>query len=116
MENNELDFYYNSDETKNFSPQFVANFLNDLYKIDPVAIIKLLKNKVPCNDQLALHPTVQCSVDELTGETLVGIVGVINGIVNKIDEDSWIATQWDEENNFCGFCVIHSDDFVKEEK
>ena len=54
------------------------DFLNELIKIDAPAIAALIANRVPCNKQLADHPTVQCTAQH--GGFSVGMLGIINGL------------------------------------
>ncbi len=53
-------------------------FLNKLIAIDKPAIAALLANRVPCNEHLAEHPTVQVSAQH--GGFHVGMFGIINGL------------------------------------
>ena len=71
----------------------LIEFLNSLVKLDPVAIGKLVEARVPCNEELAQHPTVQVSghgegeyssIPE--GEYRVGILGILNGYAGTIEE------------------------------
>lgn len=58
----------------------IVDFLNELIAIDPTAVALLLLNRVPCNSDLADHPTVQ--VDALPSGTgyRVGLLGILNGL------------------------------------
>jgi hypothetical protein len=67
-------------------------FLNSLVEIDPYAMTELLCIRVPCNEQLANHPSVQVA-GERSGATFiapntwrVGILGVLNGFCGTIDD------------------------------
>lgn len=51
------------------------SILNEAVYLDPEAMTKLLTNRVPCNEQLAEHPTIQVSQD-----CELGPLGLINGI------------------------------------
>ncbi len=52
-------------------------FLNELIGIDRPAVAALLLNRVPCNERLARHPTVQ--VMRRNGFQ-VGMLGILNGL------------------------------------
>ena len=52
--------------------------LNELNQLDPVFIGKLINSRIPCNDELADHPTVQAGVHE--GVSICGPLGVLNGL------------------------------------
>lgn len=56
--------------------------LNEAYAADPAAMHALIVNRVPCNQPLAYHPTVQVEANAVaSGESFaVGMLGVINGI------------------------------------
>lgn len=56
----------------------VITYLNELIAIDKPAIAALLANRVPCNEYLAEHPTVQVSAQH--GGYHVGMLGIINGM------------------------------------
>ena len=56
----------------------VVAFLNELVEIDRPAIAALVANRVPCNEQLANHPSVQVSAQH--GGFHVGLLGLLNGL------------------------------------
>jgi len=53
-------------------------YLNELIKTDRVAMAALIANRVPCNQALADHPTVQVNAQH--GGYLVGMLGILNGL------------------------------------
>lgn len=53
----------------------IVTFLNELNEIDNAALNALFNNRVPCNNELAEHPTVQVGQDHT-----VGILGLLNGL------------------------------------
>lgn len=55
-------------------------FLNALVKVDADAVTALIDARVPCNDDLSDHPTVQC------GEGKVGMLGIFNGLFGTYDD------------------------------
>lgn len=75
-------------------------FLDSLANIDPIAVGALVATRVPCNGELALHPTVQVSAggsagrtatnpgesDVPAGEFRVGLLGILNGYAGKFDD------------------------------
>jgi len=68
-------------------------FLNSLLESDPYAIAELLTVRVPCNQTLADHPTVQVAAGPdhgitfiRPGEYRVGILGILNGYCGSIEE------------------------------
>lgn len=62
----------------------VIDFLNELVKIDAGALKMLIDHRVICNEELALHPTVQ--VRETDDCYLVGMLGILNGLFG-VDEN-----------------------------
>lgn len=73
--------------------EFIA-FLNKLAAIDDYALAELLCIRVPCNGDLAAHPSVQVAVGGersgytyiRPGEFRVGMLGILNGFFGTIDE------------------------------
>ena len=62
-------------------------FLNSLVEIDPEALAALIETRVPCNKDLADHPTVQVQVVEgKEGFYELGFLGVLNGILGANDK------------------------------
>lgn len=66
----------------------VIAFLNELLKVDPEAMTALVETRVPCNQALREHPTVQVAVNDETGQAAVGMLGILNGLVG-VDDDGW---------------------------
>ena len=56
----------------------VIETLNEFSEKDPEALIKLLEHRVPCNDNIVNHETIQTAKTEY-GST-VGLLGLINGL------------------------------------
>lgn len=62
--------------------------LNSALAADPEAMRELLAARVPHNNALAEHPTIQCGMDgPIPG---VGLLGIINGMFG-VDDRSWGA-------------------------
>jgi hypothetical protein len=51
-----------------------------MLRLDPEATDKLVKSRVPCNEALAEHPTIQCGIFDGTKQNRVGLLGVLNGL------------------------------------
>lgn len=77
----------------------IINVLNELVALDREAVTKLVETRVPCNQALADHPTVQVS----EGPS-VGLLGVLNGIAG-VDHDGWgfIAASFDDQGHLVKF-------------
>jgi hypothetical protein len=66
------------------TPFEVVELLNDALKTDPAAVKALVGQRVPCNKELAEHPTIQVlSVDE--GQYKIGLLGFLNGMFGLTD-------------------------------
>ena len=88
----------------------LCGYLNELLALDEEAILAFCENRVPCNDQLADHPTIQVSPNEDTGisskKYSVGILGIINGFVGVRYSDGYgylCAVYNDEETKIIRF-------------
>jgi hypothetical protein len=83
--------------------------LNEAVKADRMAIVNLIDHRVPCNEELAEHPSIQVSCKR-PGEKggvigcKVGMLGIINGIFG-VDEQDWgfIAAEMDAEGRVVRF-------------
>lgn len=73
--------------------QKAVDVLNEALKADRQAVTLLLLNRVGCNEKLAAHPTIQ--VLDNAGPA-VGILGIINGIVERQTGEQ-ICALWDED-------------------
>lgn len=74
------------------SIEHVLAVLNEAVKLDPEAMTKFCLNRVPCNQALAGHPTIQV-VSETKDDNIenkVGFLGVLNGLFG-ISKDGWGA-------------------------
>jgi hypothetical protein len=84
---------------------YIITFLNELVAADPALMHKLVETRVPCNEVIAEHPTVQV-VKEGNGY-VVGLLGILNGIVGARPEDGYgyIAAHFDDDEctKFTGF-------------
>ncbi len=85
----------------------ILEVLNSAYKCDSNAIHALMFNRVPCNKDLANHPFVVVDDSKTLDDKvfMVGALGLINGIVEKLTGDR-VAMVWDDSsgsNKFIGF-------------
>lgn len=60
--------------------------LNEINEMDPTVLPALINFRVPCNQALADHPTVQVGHGQDGYE--VGLLGILNGIFGA-DERGW---------------------------
>jgi hypothetical protein len=78
----------------------VIDYLNELLALDGQAIAALVANRVPCNELLADHRSVQVQVKH--GVFYVGLLGVINGMFGTIDGvNGPVATVFDDGRLVC---------------
>lgn len=62
----------------------IVDFLNGLVAIDRDAVRALMASRVPCNEKLADHPSVQVrayDMEDKPHDFEVGILGLLNGLV-----------------------------------
>lgn len=62
----------------------IVSYLNELIELDRNAIAALIANRIPCNDLLASHPSVQ--VGAQYGGFHVGLLGILNGLCGVRDD------------------------------
>ena len=85
--------------------------LNEAFRNDPGAIHALMCNRVPCNQALAGHPTVQVEATPVMRDAehwSVGALGLINGAIEPLTGKR-VAVRWsdsgpDGRRTFLGFC------------
>ena len=75
----------------------VIEYLNELNMTDGAVTFHFVEHRVLCNQALADHPT--CQVMEDDGKTLVGAMGILNGIFGVDDQGRGpIAAVFDDED------------------
>jgi hypothetical protein len=57
----------------------IAGFLNGLLPTDEAAITAIVEHRVPCSEQIAVHPTIQVGC-EVSGAPRLGVLGLLNGL------------------------------------
>lgn len=84
----------------------VIDRLNGALELDPSAMKRLVEARVPCNQGLADHPTIQVQSIREDGQTVfrVGVLGLLNGLFG-VDSENWgaIEVQFDEDGEVLGF-------------
>lgn len=68
------------------SADTIIERLNSIVAADSDAVKLLIESRVPCNDELADHPTCQVGQDDNCNT--VGLLGILNGILAK-DSNGW---------------------------
>jgi hypothetical protein len=66
------------------SPYMASDVLNEIHSIDPTVLAALIDYRVPCNDAVAQHKTVQVVDDGR--HHWVGLLGILNGLLG-VDGD-----------------------------
>lgn len=91
-----------TDATLEVADQMIK-FLNGLVALDPRAMHQIVETRVPCNQALADHTTVQ--VRERDGHFAVGILGILNGFVGT-DTDGWgfVCAVYGGDGRLVKFC------------
>jgi hypothetical protein len=84
----------------------VLECLNIAFENDPNAVHALIANRVPCNERLADHPTVEVAASNVEGLHFnVGALGLINGVLVALGLPK-VAMVWDHSGSrhqFTGF-------------
>lgn len=80
----------------------ILQTLNEAVAADPVAIKALIEHRVPTNETLANHPTIQVREILNEGRYEVGALGLINGLVEAATGKR-VAVQFDESEKVIGF-------------
>ena len=73
---------------QSISVEDAINLLNELLVLDNNAVGALVANRVPCNEGIAEHYSVQ--VEKRNGGFNVGLLGILNGLFG-VDGDVWGA-------------------------
>lgn len=77
----------------------ILDALNSAFAADPAAVHSLCANRVPCNQALADHPTVQVAVIQALEQHpafCVGALGLINGVVEAATGQR-VASSWSDD-------------------
>jgi len=77
-------------------PQDAVDLLNEMYALDGAATAALIENRVPCNEALLEHPTIQVGATNRYGHGLVGLLGVLNGLFGVHNTRGCIIAMYDE--------------------
>jgi hypothetical protein len=75
------------------TPEQLCDYLNHLTQIDRDALANLIEQRVECNEDLADHPHVVCQTNDKTGTVSVGLLGILNGML----EGPRICAVYDDE-------------------
>ena len=92
--------------------EFICELLNSLLKIDHDAIEQLVETRVPCNEALANHPNVPVLLLD-DGQTKVGLLGILNGIIAGAGDDRILVGIYDE-NKLMKFELITKEGKIEE--
>jgi len=56
------------------------HLLNEAVAADPEAVTQLVETRVPTNESMAEHPTIQVGATDSPKHYMVGLLGLINGL------------------------------------
>lgn len=78
--------------------------LNEIHRLDPTVLHRLVTGRVPCNEALADHDTVQVG-GAVGGPYSVGLLGILNGIFGTQPGTrvGWIAAHYNDAGELDGF-------------
>jgi hypothetical protein len=95
--------------------EIFLNVMNRAFKADPNAIHCLIVNRVPCNMELANDPTIIVEGSRvLEGlNPQVGLLGILNGILEEGGSDLLLTAKFTDENprRIVGFELRAKEDF-----
>lgn len=60
-----------------------VKLLNEAFELDPESIERLVLTRIPCNEALTQHPTIQVGPARMVAHNpgmAVGLIGILNGI------------------------------------
>ena len=91
----------------------VLTLLNSAFNADPSAMHALIVNRVPCNNELADDPFIMVEASQVLLEESysVGMLGVLNGVLNALGQPM-VAAKFEEidgKNKLVGFCEYKCD-------
>lgn len=87
----------------------VIGILNGMLDLDPEATTALISHRVPCNEKMSEHPTIQ--VLRVNMGCRVGVLGLLNGLFGVYDDLSGpIGAVWQyddgKEPQLMRFCKM----------
>ena len=105
---------YTKEERLQLAHDFIR-MLNGAMELDADALHALAEFRVPCNAQLAAHPTIQVRTEKVsstsgaatfTEQYKVGLLGILNGILG-VDEhkQAYLAGDYDNSGKLRKFIV-----------
>lgn len=89
-----------------------VDVLNSAYDADPAAIHALLCNRVPCNQELADHPSIVVVENKATPDPgyTVGLLGILNGICGALTGRTVSVTLENDVRRITGFAEARQTD------
>lgn len=92
------------------TPQDACDLLNELLKLDYDCVHALVANRVPCNKQLADHPTVQAQDYSDDPKFRVGLLGFLNGLFGVREDGMGTICMMVEGVKIVGFALTPTND------
>ena len=74
----------------------VVQFLNEVFKTDPEAITALFAHRVPVNDALADHLTVQVTEGNPPTMSVIGLLNGFVGVISGADLTGFLCSIYDD--------------------
>jgi len=101
-----MDFLELPNDRKLFAEHLVT-FLNECFKTDPEAIKSLFAHRVPVNEAMADHPTVQVSPGDPPTMSILGLLNGFVGVIPGTDSIGYVCGNYDDEDHdkLLGFSV-----------
>lgn len=84
----------------------IVDVLNKALTLDPEAMTALVNMRVPCNEALAQHPTIEVLQQE-DSTYRVGLVGILNGICRECPIERPIVAEFSDNGQLIRFVHDH---------
>jgi len=87
----------------------IVEFLNKAAKLDARAIEGLVNLRVPCNEVIAEHPTIQVAAESKSENAtpFLGMLGLLNGVIGETSTSGdKITINYDSDAKFTGFGIL----------
>lgn len=86
----------------------IISTLNEIHAQDPSVLAALIENRVPCNDALSEHPTVQVEYRDPKDPDMgckVGFLGILNGVLGTIPgtQIGYITADFEKDGTLIDF-------------
>lgn len=93
-----------------------VELLNKALELDRRAISSLIQYRVPCNQAMADHPSIQVGSIPPSETVVVGLLGIINGIFGADEKGCGFIGMMDDDGIVDRFMKVHPESELMELK